>query len=122
MAQISVTELMTDPDFVDQMQLVTRTPIVNARGENQLQESAINSIGSIQPISGRVVQKMPESFKVENVQSFWFKGKIIASAPGKYSSILVFKGFRYQVRLVFDWSHFGEGYTEGLCVAEVPAA
>lgn len=121
MALVNVTELLSDPDFVDAIQLITRTPTINSLGENLLSESTLTTIGSVQPASGRAVQRLPEAMRVANVSSFWFKGKITASAPGKYSSLLVFKGTRYQVQLVFDWSNWGEGWSEGTCIAEVPA-
>lgn len=121
MAQIDVSELMSDPDFVDPIQVVTRVPRVNSLGEVSFFESVLKSVGSVQPADFKVVQKLPDALRVANVSSFWFKGIIIASAPGKYSSILVFKGVRYQVQTVADWSNFGAGYCEGTCIAEVPA-
>lgn len=121
MAQIDVTDLMSDPDFVDPIQVITRTPYIDSLGQNHLTEKVMNSVGSVQPASYRVVQKLPELMRVANISSFWFKGTIIATAPGKYSSILVFRGLRYQVQTVADWSNFGQGYTEGTCIAEVPS-
>lgn len=112
---------MTDPDFVDDIDVITRTPYVNSKGENVIQESTVSSCGSVQPADYQAIQKLPEAMRTENVSQFWFKGDIIASAPGKYSSILVFRGKRYQVRTVEDWGNFGEGYSAGVCVVETPA-
>jgi len=121
MAQIDVTELLHDPDFVDAIQLINRTPTVNARGENVISEVVVNSIGSVQPASGKTLQRLPEALRLADVSSFWFQGVITATAPGKYSSILVFKGKRYQVQNVLDWSNWGKGYSEGTCIAELPS-
>lgn len=121
MGQIDVTDILGDPDFVDDVCLIQRTPFVNSLGENSLKENQINTVGCVQPATGRVLQRLPEALRVGNVSSFWLKAEIIASEPGKYSSILVFKGKRYQVQTVFDWSNFGQGYTEGTCVAELPS-
>lgn len=121
MAQIDVSELMSDPDFVDPISVITRVPYVNGKGEQTLTEKVLNSIGSVQPASYKTVQKLPDAMRVANMYQFWFKGEIIASEPGKYSSIVVFKGKRYQVMTVEDWTNFGAGYTAGVCVAEVPA-
>lgn len=121
MANVDVTSLLSDPDFVDKIQVVTRVPRVNSQGENQLTEDTLNTIGSVQPATGKALQRLPEALRLENMSSFWFKGQIVASDPGKYPSILVFKGRRFQVKNVFDWSNFGQGYTEGLCVAEAPS-
>lgn len=122
MAQIDVTELLSDPDFVDEMSILHRRPKVNSFGENTITEEKVDTVGSVQPASGRTLQRLPEALRVANVSSFWVKGGIIASEPGKYTDILVFRGKRYQVQIVFDWSNWGPGYSEGTCVAEVPAA
>lgn len=121
MALIDVTELLLDPDFIDAMKVITRIPTVNSLGENALGETTLYSVGSVQPASGKTISKLPEAFRVANVSSFWFKGQIIATAPGQYSSILVFKGVRFQVQTVADWTNWGAGWSEGTCVAEVPA-
>lgn len=121
MAEIDVSELLSDPDFVDPIDVVTRTPSVNYLGENVIRESILSTFGSVQPAAGEVVQRLPEALRVENVSSFFFKGLIVTTATGEYSSVLVFKGKRYQVRHVFNYSNWGAGWTEGACVAEVPS-
>lgn len=121
MGQVNVTDILSDPDFTDAIQLITRVPSINLLGENILQETALNTIGSVQPASGKAINRLPEALRVANISSFWFKGTIVASSPGKYASILVFRGSRYQVQTVQDWSNWGEGWSEGTCVAEVPS-
>jgi len=121
MAQISVSELMSDPDFVDEIQVLTRVPTVNLYGQNSVNETVVNTIGSVQPADGKVLARLPEALREMNVSSFFFKGQIVATAPGQYSSILVFKGVRYQVKSVNDFSNWGQGYTEGVCIQESPA-
>ncbi len=121
MSRVDVSELLHDPDFVDKMTVICRTPSVNSKGESLLRERPSDSVGCVQPASGRTIMKLPDEFRVANVSSFWFQGEITASAPGKYSSIIVFKNRRYQVQTVFDWTDWGAGWCEGTCVAEVPA-
>lgn len=121
MAQVDVSELLHDPDFVDAMVVITRSPSVDLRGQNALAETSVKAVGSVQPASGKTIFRLPEEFRVANVSSFWFQGSIVATAPGKYSSIIVYKGQRYTVQTVFDWTNFGAGWCEGTCVAEVPA-
>jgi hypothetical protein len=121
MANVDVTELLSDPDFVDPIQVITRSQRVDGLGEATYFETILNTFGSVQPANFKTVSKLPEALRVANVSSFFFKGEIIASEPGKYASILVFRGKRYQVQTVADWTNFGAGYCEGTCVAEVPA-
>lgn len=118
---LDVSELMTDPDFVGPMRQISRRSISNSYGQNIITESSVDTVGSVQPITGREIQRIPEAMRVANMMSFWIKGVIVAVAPGKYSDILVFEGVRFQVMTTNDWSTWGAGYTEGMCVAEVPS-
>lgn len=121
MALVDVTELLVDPDFVDAIQVITRVDTVNSQGENQLAETTLSTVGSVQPASGRTIARLPEEFRVANVSEFWFKGQIVTSSPGEYSSILVFQGVRYEVQTVQNWLNFGAGWSSGTCIAQVPA-
>lgn len=121
MALIDVSELLVDADFVDAMSVITRATTVDALGQSSFTETTLVTVGSVQPAAAKTVQKLPEAMRVENLSSFWFKGQIIASGPGQYSSVLVFKNIRYQLKNVADWGNFGAGYTEGICVAEPPS-
>lgn len=121
MAQIDVTELLADPDFTDPVIIINRTPTVNDFGENILTEEIQPTIGSVQPASGRVLQRLPEALRVQNVSSFWVRGVIIADASATYPDILCFRGKRYEVQRVFDWTNWGAGWSEGVCIVERPA-
>lgn len=121
MADLDVTELLSDPTFVDPIKVITRVPTVNSKGENTLFESSRDTIGSVQPASGKTLMRLPEAMRVANVSSFWVKGEIVTSAEGKYPAQLAFRGRRFNVQLVFDWTNAGSGWSEGTCIAEVPA-
>jgi hypothetical protein len=121
MGQIDVTDLLVDPTFVDPIQVISRVPTVDSFGQNSLMESTLNTYGSVQPATGRSIARIPEALRVANMSNFWYKGEIVASAAGEYATILVFNGQRYQVKNVFDYSNWGQGFCEGLCVGEVPA-
>lgn len=121
MALIDVTQLLHDPDFIDPVSIVTRVPTVNTFGENAIVETTADTFGSVQAASGKDLKRLPEALQLADVSSFWIQGVIQASATGQYASILVFKGKRYQVIHVDDWSNFGAGYCKGFCVAELPS-
>ena len=118
---IDITQSLGDPDFVAPIQQISRKYQVDSFGKTVITECVFNTVGSVQPISGADVQKVPELMRVVNMKTFWIKGQIIASEPGKYSDILVFLGRRFQILTVDDWSQWGVGYSQGVCVAEIPA-
>jgi hypothetical protein len=120
MGQIDVSELMADPDFVDALALIRRESVVDDFGKNIIRESKIQTVGCIQPISGKTLQRLPEAMRVVDSQSFWIKGKLVTDGNGRYSDLIESKGKRFTIQTVFDWSDWGEGWSEGICVREKP--
>lgn len=120
MGLIDVTELLVDPDFIDPIQIITRDSTVNSMGENTLTESSANAYGSIQPISGKDLMRLPDSLRVQNLSTFWIKGDIEITDGDHYPTILVFRSKRYQVKQLKDYSNWGQGWVEGFCVVETP--
>lgn len=118
MSRVDVSQLLVDPDFVDSITLLTRIPLVDGHGENRLKDIPRESVGCVQPADFKTVKKLPEALQIENVMSFWFKGVITVNGPKRYPIVLIFRGVRYQVQTVADWSTWGAGWSEGTCVAE----
>lgn len=121
MGQIDVSDILLDPDFAEACALIHRVPSVNSFGENFLTETTVNTFGCVQPASGKAIQRLPEALRIENLQTFWIKAPIVADATGAYTDVILWKGNRYNVKLVSDWTNWGEGWTEGLCVLEKPS-
>lgn len=120
MGEVDVTDLLVDPTFTDSISIINRTPTVNAFGENSLAEVTVNTIGVVQPATGKTIQRLPEALRVANISSFWVRGTIVADGTSEYPDLLVFNGKRYQVQSVNDWTNWGGGWCEGTCVAEKP--
>lgn len=121
MGQIDVSDIVNDADFTDPMTLIHRLATVNDKGENVLVNQAeICTFGVIQPASGKAIQRLPEAMRVANISTFWLKATIKPDGNGLYSDIIVYKGQRYAVQTVLDYTNWGQGWTEGTCVMEKP--
>lgn len=121
MALVDVTELLSDPDFVDPVRIFHRTATVNTKGENELTELYVDTIGSVQPTSGRDLQRLPEALRIQDVKTFWIKGEIKSDGNSAYPDILVWQCNRYAVQMVLEWTNFGQGWCQALCVREKPS-
>lgn len=121
MGLIDTTDLLVDPEFVDSLSLTHRTPTVNEAGENILTSSTVATIGSVQPISGKALQRIPQALRIRDVRSFWIRGQIISDGASQYPDLIVWQGQNYEVQLTYDWTNWGGGWTEGVCVRQVPA-
>lgn len=121
MGQIDVSEILLDPDFVEPLTLVHRKSYTNELGQNVITETPLETNGSVQPASGRTLQRLPEALRVANVSSFWIQSEIVADGRyGEYPDVIDFKGVRYTVQVIFDWTNWGAGWCEGTCVQEKP--
>ena len=120
MALIDVTELFADPDFVDPISIITRTSTVDTYGKNTVAETTVATLGSVQPASGRALSRLPESLRDPDFKSFWIRGSLPSTVGNNYPCILVHRGIRYAVQNVFDWTNWGSGWSEGLCISEAP--
>lgn len=121
MSLVDVTEVLSDPDFVQPITVVRRIPCVDAYGQNQLQEQPTCTVGSVQPVSGKTLSRLPEALRVANVQSFWVKQSIVLDNRWTYPDLLVKNGIKFAVQMVFNWSDWGAGWSEGVCVMEKPS-
>jgi hypothetical protein len=120
MGQVDVSELLVDPDFIDPVILIHRKPWIDEYGENKLLEKGFPTYGCVQPASGKTLQRLPEALRIANVNSFWIKGLIVSDGSCAYPDIINFRGTRYAVQVIFDWTNWGEGFCEGTCVREKP--
>lgn len=122
MAQIDVTELLLDPDFVDPVQVLRITTVVNDFGENELTEAApIDTVASVQPASGKQIQRLPEALRIADVRAFYIMLEIIQDSTSAYPDVIVWQGQRYQVQLQNPWLNFGQGWNEVIAIREKPS-
>jgi hypothetical protein len=119
MANIDVSELLTDPDFTSSASLIRRLRAVNDYGENVLTESVPETITVvIQPGKGADLERLPESARLHEVISVWYKGVLNCEAQSGYSDVLIWRGLRFQVMACESFLNYGLGYTKALCVLE----
>ena len=119
MANIDVSELLLDPDFVNSLQLIHRTATISSLGKNVITEqAAITTVGSVQPASQKDIMRMPEAMRLKDVRAFWIKAEILTDGSSQYPDIIVFGGKRFQVFAVEPWNNNGAGWNKGICVAE----
>lgn len=122
MAQLDVSELLLDPDFIDRLKLIHRASTVNSFGENELTETTVNTVGSIQPAPAKEFQRLPEALRTSDVRAFYIKAAILSDGSSQYPDIIVFNSSRFQVLSVEPWLNYGSGWNKGLAVAEKPAS
>lgn len=120
MALIDVGFLLVDPDFIDKVTLIKRSSIINVYGEMSLIETATEIFASVQNSKGgEKLDRFVDSARLSDDIEVFYKGVLQAESPGGYADIILWKGKRYQVKLVAeDYINFGEGFTKAICFLE----
>lgn len=122
MAQLDVSDLLLDLDFINDLTLIHRTSTVNSFGENVLMETTQSTVGSVQPTSGKELMRLPEALRVQDIRTFYIKAAILSDGSSQYPDIISFGGDRFQVQMVNSWLNYGQGWNSGICVKEKPAS
>lgn len=118
MANIDVSDLMVDPDFVNKFEIVRRLAAINDFGEAVFTESSFPIIGSVQAGDGATLKRLPEGAQLEDTKTIYSKTQLRANVPGGYSDIVIWKCKRYQVLTVMPWENWGAGWYRCDCVME----
>ena len=126
MGQIDVSDLLADPDMIDRVILVRRAATVGTDGKNSVTEEQIPTWASVQPADNKAIQRLPEELRVMNLKSFHIKATIVSDGTAqdgtsRYPDVIIHKGIRYQVTKVFDWTNWGAGWSEGVCIQQKAA-
>lgn len=121
MALIDVSDLLLDPDFINNVSLIHRTTVVNSFGKNELTETSVDTFGSVQPAPVKEIQRLPEALRMSDVRKFWIKAEILSDGDSQYPDIILFQGKRFQIINTEPWMNYGAGWNAGLCVWEKPS-
>ena len=120
MANIDVSFLLSDPDFVDTFTLVTRGYTIGPAGESTLTETgSADVVGSVQSGSTDDLVISPPGARLSDIITVYYAGELSVERVNGYSDLIIWKGRRYTVQDIDgDWNNYGTGYTKALCVLE----
>ena len=119
MASLDVSEALDCLDFQDAFSIIHRRSIVNDSGENELTETQpLLASGIIQAAGGKDLERVPEAFRSHEAIRIYYKGDLSSDEKGDYSDVVLWDGKSWQVKIVDDWSNWGEGYVKAICVME----
>lgn len=117
MANIDVSELLSDPDFTDEVTLIKRSATTNAKGRNELTETASLITAVVQGPDSETLAKYPDLANWSDKISVWYAGELSAQSPGGYSDVILWSGKRYEVKHVDEnYLNYGSGWTMAVCV------
>lgn len=121
MAGIDVSELLSDPDFVDPVTLIRRMADVNNKGRSVLTEAEPVQVSMVvQGPQAEDFKRFPELVEMHGVRAVWFAGKFNMGEEGTYTDVIrwpAVTGPRYQIHKIDEeYSNFGAGFVKAFMV------
>lgn len=118
MANIDVSELLTDPDFVEAV-IVNRTDLTmqDTGVAAQTVTTFPGVLMSVQPASGQALMLLPEAQRTDGMYEVWTQFELRSSQdnPAHLSDKIIWKGRTLLVTKLDDFQNYGQGYSHALC-------
>jgi galactose-6-phosphate isomerase len=116
MALIDVSELMCDPDFADlNIPYERNTQTVGANGLATLATKRGFFTGVVLSDGGDKLERTPDGERIKGSITIRTKFPLIDGDDGKTADIITWKGKRYTVSTVSDYSNWGRGFVTAQC-------
>ncbi len=119
MANLDITELLSDPDLCDCFQYVRRLEQVDTKGRAQNNRVIKKAYGSVQPASGQTLKLFPNLTNVSGSIEIWTKAPLQIATTTLQADLILWKNSTYIVaERLDDWQHFGAGFCHAVCVLQ----
>lgn len=123
MANIDVSELLVDPDFVDPVTIL-RTEITMTQDGTYTEtiQTITGVLMSVQPASGQTLMIVPEDQRVDGMLEVWTQFALRESNPDadpvQKPDRIVWKGRTLLLTKLDSWQNYGNGYSHGVCTLQ----
>lgn len=123
MPTIDVSEVLSDPDFCEELIILRRTSVENIHGRAVITPTEISPrplgivITKDTAIGGNVIERTPEAQYRGAALDVYTTFRLRGPAPGYQPDVVMWNGDPYVVTLINDFSNFGRGYIHADCTS-----
>jgi hypothetical protein len=116
MARINVSRILRSPRYTDEILIYRRIDVINEFGEfTPVDQDPITDIAVVENASVNDLKMLPDTATLDNTILVIYNGLLNLETEDTYADIVLWKGKRYQVRDVKDWSNWGQGFIKAIC-------
>jgi len=116
MAELDVSELMSDPDFISPFQVIRSGETIDVHGRTLLAPQPTKKIfGVIFPISARTMNMLADAINVNGAIEIYTKFRLEGSSKTTQADTVFWQNNTYVVANVQSLTHFGLGFVHAVC-------
>lgn len=116
MALLDVTDVLCDPDFIDRGLVCERnTQTVGNDGIATNSVALMPFAGVVTSDNGDLLERSPEGERIKGNMTIHTRFPLDDGSSVNAADIVQWRGRRYTVTVVNDWSHFGRGFICATC-------
>jgi len=115
MPTLDVSEIIADPEFSDDIVVIRSSRTVGANGRVIDTPGTYYTFGCVQPAPEIRLMQIPEAERVGSFISVVTPFRLFALTDTTAPDQVQWNSQVYRVKLVRDWSTYGNGFVEGIC-------
>lgn len=115
MAQLDVSDILTDSEFMDRFTVVRNLQTINDKGRAVNTEDQTPARGVITANNGMQLNRQPDGSLVNGAITIHTRYRLTSGVDGRDADEVIWQGVRYIVDNVADYSHYGHGFVAASC-------
>jgi galactose-6-phosphate isomerase len=115
MALLDVEFLLSDPDFADDFNVLRSVRTIDTNGRTVDTPASYFTYGVIQPAKEVQLRQLPDLERIGSFISVITPFRLLALTGTTAPDEVFWDCKTYRVKIVRDWTNFGEGFVEAIC-------
>ena len=120
MPALDVTDILTDPDFVDRFTVTRFIQTISSGGVASNAATVVHNVSGVVTANDNInLLKMPDGEMLSGSITIHTKFRLTNGGGTNDADIVTWHGRTYQVKTIGDWSGFGAGFISAICILNV---
>lgn len=115
MSALDMSDVLSDPDFLDSMTCTRNAQTVGANGIAALTPTVFKFYGVVTMAGGDELKRLAEGERIVQTIRVISKFALTDGQAGQTADIVTWNGARYTVTQADDYSRYGQGFTQAIC-------
>ena len=115
MAEIDVTDLLTDPEFTSTFDVTRNLESVNNAGFATITPTIYPGVVGVVLPAGLKLMRTYDASRMAGAITIYTQFTLLAGAGNNAADNIAYNGRAYTVTSVDDWSQFGNGFNVAIC-------